>query len=322
MELRLCGNAADDRSIRCSPLGQERIEQVEHDLENAVPVPGCERRSRVAAWVASVPSELPLLPFAMPIPWRAAAESFEQFLGKHGLGPAAVTDVEAAWRAFVEFSQTEIDGIAPADEDGDGFIIQWGRHSWDNNRLGLTLTRQLAVVDPGEQIEADDPDWQHLWQVELTMAFDDEPASAMLRANRSNSAVVKTTCRPVTAAAAEVTAARALSRPARLRRVVPEKPVSMKIRSRGTPSARSWSVWISTSCSSVEQRQYPTRNGSPMPKSVPDSGGSSEWFAEHLYGTPVSWSAIRTLWCSGGRSANGTPKTPNDASTRPLLCTS
>ncbi|MBF6341811.1 hypothetical protein IU450_38920 [Nocardia abscessus] len=111
----------------------------------------------------------------MPIPWRAATESFEQFLGKHGVGPAAVTDVEAAWRAFVEFSQTEIDGIAPANEDGDGFIIQWGRYSWDNNRLSLTLTRQLATVDASEQIEADDPDWQHLWQVELTMVFDDEP---------------------------------------------------------------------------------------------------------------------------------------------------
>ncbi|WP_431938163.1 hypothetical protein [Nocardia grenadensis] len=136
----------------------------------------------MAAWVASVPSELPLIPFAMPIPWRAAAESFEQFLRKHGVGPAAVTDVEAAWRAFVEFSQTEIDGVAPADEDGDGFIVQWGRHSWDNNRLGLTLTRQLAVVDLGEQIEADDPDRQQLWQVELTMAFDDELALVALEA--------------------------------------------------------------------------------------------------------------------------------------------
>ncbi|WP_067567462.1 hypothetical protein [Nocardia acidivorans] len=112
----------------------------------------------------------------MPIAWRAAAESFEQFLRKHGVGSAAVTDVEAAWRAFVEFSQTEIGGVAPADEDGDGFIVQWGRYSWDNNRLNLTLTRQLAVVDPTERIEADDPDWQHLWQVELTMAFADEPA--------------------------------------------------------------------------------------------------------------------------------------------------
>jgi hypothetical protein len=82
--------------------------------------------------------------------------------------------VEAAWRAFVEFSQTEIGGVAPADEDGDGFIVQWGRRSWGDNRLLLTLTRQLAVADLGER---DDPDWQaELWQVELEIAFDDEPA--------------------------------------------------------------------------------------------------------------------------------------------------
>lgn len=88
------------------------------------------------------------------------------------------------------------------------------------------------------------------------------PASAMLRANRSNFVVVSITCRSVTAAAAEVTAVSALSSPARFLRVVPENPRSMKIRSVGTPSASSCSVWISTSCSSVEQRRYPTRKGS------------------------------------------------------------
>ncbi|WSY62245.1 DUF4158 domain-containing protein [Nocardia sp. NBC_00881] len=56
-----------------------------------------------------------------------------------------------------------------------------------------------------------------------------------------------------------------------------------QIRSHGTPSARSWSVWISMSCVSVEQRQYPTRNGSPMSKSVPDSRG----FTGTVHGTPL-----------------------------------
>ncbi|MFI7674271.1 hypothetical protein [Actinophytocola sp. NPDC049390] len=114
----------------------------------------------------------------MPIAWRAASESLEQLLRKRGVQPAAVTDVEEAWRAFVEFSQTEIGGVAPADEGGDGFIIQWGRRSWSDNRLILTLTRQLAVVDLGDR---DDPGWQaELWHVELEIAFDNEPALVAL----------------------------------------------------------------------------------------------------------------------------------------------
>jgi hypothetical protein len=95
-----------------------------------------------------------LIPFAMPIAWRAAAETFEHILRKYGVRPTAVTDVEVAWRAFVDFLQTEIGGVALADDDGDGFIVQWGRRSWGDNR-----------------------DWQaELWQVELEIAFDDEPA--------------------------------------------------------------------------------------------------------------------------------------------------
>jgi hypothetical protein len=54
-----------------------------------------------------------------------------------------------------------------------GFIVQWGRRSWGDNRLHLTLTRQLDVVDNGDR---DDPALQQLWQVELEIAFDDEPA--------------------------------------------------------------------------------------------------------------------------------------------------
>ncbi len=124
--------------------------------------------------MATAALEVSLIPLAMPTAWRTASEAFEQILRKHGVEPAAATDVEAAWCAFVDFAQTEIVGIAPAGEDGDGFIVQWGRRSWGDNRLHLTLTRQLAVVDIGDRTN---PDWQpELWQLELAIAFDDEPA--------------------------------------------------------------------------------------------------------------------------------------------------
>lgn len=104
-----------------------------------------------------------MIPFAVPITWQAADEVFEDSLRRHGVRATSVSDVEAAWRAFVAFTQTELAGAAAADEDGDGFIVQWGRHSWNGNRLALTLTRQLIPTDSGE-----------LWQVHLEMAFDDE----------------------------------------------------------------------------------------------------------------------------------------------------
>jgi hypothetical protein len=109
----------------------------------------------------------------MPNAWRTAAETFEQIMRTQGIQPTAVTDVETAWCAYVDFLQAEISGVAPADEDGDGFIVQWGRRSWGDNRLLLALTRQLAVVDIGDRA---DPGWQaELWRVELEIAFDDEP---------------------------------------------------------------------------------------------------------------------------------------------------
>lgn len=128
--------------------------------------------------------EMPLVLFAMPIAWRTTPEVFEQILREHGVEPTAATDVEAAWRAFVDFAQTEIVGVAPADEDGDGFIVQWGRRSWGDNRLHVALTRQLAVVDVGDR---KDPYWQpELWQVELAIAVDDEPALIALELGRGD----------------------------------------------------------------------------------------------------------------------------------------
>jgi hypothetical protein len=110
----------------------------------------------------------------MPISWQASAEVFAEILRRHGVEPDAVSDVDAAWGAFDEFLQIDLDGIVEEpDSDADGFIIQWGRYSWNGGRLSLAFTRQLAVTDGEGQ---KDPDSQPaLWQVDLEMCFDDEP---------------------------------------------------------------------------------------------------------------------------------------------------
>lgn len=102
----------------------------------------------------------------MAISWRDSADAFAELLRRHGVDPGAVTDVEAAWRAFGEFVQVTIDGL-DTDPDADGFLVQWGRYSWNDDRLSLSFTRQLAVDDPDQQPE--------YWQVDLAMCFDDEP---------------------------------------------------------------------------------------------------------------------------------------------------
>jgi hypothetical protein len=111
----------------------------------------------------------------MSVAWRSSPDVFGDILRQHGCQPSAVGDVEAAWMAFVEFMQTQIDGIAPGeDSDADGFIVQWGR--WlgrDTLRPYLSFTRQLAIPD------AEDPERQpSYWQIELLMLFDDEPSLA------------------------------------------------------------------------------------------------------------------------------------------------
>jgi hypothetical protein len=109
----------------------------------------------------------------MPTVWRDSADAFANTLRRHGVEPDAVTNVEAAWCAFVEFLQLDIEDIEPADEDGDGFIVQWGRWSWNDHRPSLSMTRQLAVVDASSK---DAYDYQpELWQIVLTMLFDDRP---------------------------------------------------------------------------------------------------------------------------------------------------
>lgn len=110
----------------------------------------------------------------MLIPWQSSVEMFTQILRAHDVDPAGVADVEAAWRAFGEFLQVQIDGIDPdPDSEADSFIVQWGRYSWNDHQPSLAFTRQLVVVDSADR---DDPEWHpRYWQVDLEMRFEDGP---------------------------------------------------------------------------------------------------------------------------------------------------
>jgi hypothetical protein len=62
--------------------------------------------------------------------------------------------------------------------DVDGFIVQWGRYSWHAGRLCVSFTRQLAVPSDCNCVDIhEQPD---LWQVDLTLVFDDAPGLAVL----------------------------------------------------------------------------------------------------------------------------------------------
>ncbi|MET8325228.1 hypothetical protein [Streptomyces sp. NPDC005181] len=114
----------------------------------------------------------------MPIPWRSSAEVFAQILRQRGVEPAAVRDVNAAWDAFAEFLQIEIAGIEPPENDGDGFIAEWGKWDWNDDQPALSFGRLFAVNDVGER---DDPHWQpEYWKVELQLLFCEDPAWADL----------------------------------------------------------------------------------------------------------------------------------------------
>lgn len=110
----------------------------------------------------------------MPVPWRSSTEVFGEYLTSHDLDTADVIDVDAAWHAFSEFLQVEIDGVDPdSDSDADGFIVQWGRFSWNAHRPSLTFTRQLAIVGVDDRDgRCADPEY---WHVSLEMRFNDGP---------------------------------------------------------------------------------------------------------------------------------------------------
>jgi hypothetical protein len=80
----------------------------------------------------------------MPISWRSSRDAFEQVLRRHGLDPEAIDDLEAAWTAFGEFMQLEIDGVESTTDDGDGFIAEWGTCSWSEALPAITFGRLLA----------------------------------------------------------------------------------------------------------------------------------------------------------------------------------
>lgn len=118
----------------------------------------------------------------MPIPWQSSADAFAQVFRQRGIEPDAVRDVEAAWEAFGEFLQIEIAGIEGPENDGDGFIVQWGRWDWNDDQPALSFGRQLAVTAAGKRDgRCDDPDAQpEYWQVELQLTFGEDPAWADL----------------------------------------------------------------------------------------------------------------------------------------------
>jgi len=97
-------------------------------------------------------------------------------LRARGQDPAAVTDTAEAWAAFQEFLHAELEGIYRPSEDwdSDGFIVEWGRYSWNQHRQSLSFSRLIAVEGEHDDIEDSDEHWQpEYWQVSLELIFDD-----------------------------------------------------------------------------------------------------------------------------------------------------
>ncbi|MFJ4717542.1 hypothetical protein [Streptomyces luteogriseus] len=86
--------------------------------------------------------------------------------------------MEAAWAAFEEFVQVPVEGIEGPEDDGDGFIVEWGVWDWTGNRPALSLGRLLAVNEDGDR---QDQYWQpQYWKVEFQACFAEDPAWADL----------------------------------------------------------------------------------------------------------------------------------------------
>ena len=114
----------------------------------------------------------------MGVWWRDSPEVLARLLREHGQDPERVTDVEAAWQAFRSFLACPVNGLEPdPDSDADGFIVQWGRYSWNDKRPSLTFTRHFAVDVRATWPESDWYQPEH-WQVNLDLVFDDAPALA------------------------------------------------------------------------------------------------------------------------------------------------
>ncbi|MFB8077132.1 hypothetical protein [Streptomyces sp. NPDC056013] len=113
----------------------------------------------------------------MSISWRSSAAAFEQILSCHGVAAGTCT-MEAVWAAFEECVQVPVEGIEAPEDDGDGFIVEWGVWDWTGNRPALSLGRLLAVNEGGDR---QDPYWQpQYWKVEFQACFAEDPAWADL----------------------------------------------------------------------------------------------------------------------------------------------
>jgi hypothetical protein len=104
------------------------------------------------------------------VDWRAGPDLLASILRQHGQAPDAITDTMAAWTAFAEFTQTKVAGIdTQPDFDSDGFILQWGRWSWNDHRPSMSFTRQVAVPCEDGQFEG----LVEFWQIELVLFYED-----------------------------------------------------------------------------------------------------------------------------------------------------
>lgn len=108
-----------------------------------------------------------------------ADDLFARMLRERGLDPEAIPSAAAAWEVFCEYVQVEVDGIAPRERDGDGFIVQWGMYDLSGSGRPapvLTISRQFAVVDHADPADEDEW-WQpQYWVVELELRFaEDSP---------------------------------------------------------------------------------------------------------------------------------------------------
>lgn len=74
------------------------------------------------------------------------------------------------------YDQVAANGAAPAEEDGDMLLFQFGTYEWFGNprRFELSLTRQVIYPD-GED--------QEIWQLRLTYFYEPAPALDSLKGN-------------------------------------------------------------------------------------------------------------------------------------------
>lgn len=104
------------------------------------------------------------------IDWRGAPDLLAEILRQYGQAPHAITDTGVAWAAFAEFAQTKLSGIdTRPNSDSDGFILQWGRWSWNDHRPCMSFTRQLAVPREHDQFES----VAEYWHMELALFYEE-----------------------------------------------------------------------------------------------------------------------------------------------------